>query len=475
MELTKTYTGRRWEIVYGSYEGMEKRAIDLIQASVKRYIPYILSLYRAPSGKANVIYVGTKESNSHLASLLAGVELAENSTYVKVSGTGEEQTVVIAGADAAACFYAAVEFADDYLPASRRQPQGHPFFQSLFLTPLPEYEHLSRPSVKERGLWTWGHVIYDYRAYLRNMARLKMNKITVWNDFAPVNGRDFVEYAHSWGIRVIWGYSWIWDEKPDLVITDPIARKAWKERILQQYAEQYAPLGGDGIYFQTFTETREETLGGRNRAACAVEWVNEVAAELLSLFPDLKIEFGLHAISVRNHLEEIAKTDPRLSIIWEDCGAFPYAYGAEVVDQMEETAAFSEQIAALRGGKGFGAVLKGQSWLDWSSFEHQKGPFLLGESDREEIREKMLLRRDIFRYQQSYWLQNGKDVCRILRLLAERSGGQAELSGLLEDGLFEERIWLPSALFAELLWDGETPYEQLLGRVSRRECVASIG
>ena len=113
-----------------------------------------------------------------------------------------------------------------------------------FIDPLLPYEHLSRPLVKERGLWTWGHVIFDYRRYLDNMARLKMNKVTVWNDFAPINGREFVDYAHSLGIKVIWGYSWIWDEKPEEVVTDPAARKVWKEKIVTEYADHYAHLGG---------------------------------------------------------------------------------------------------------------------------------------------------------------------------------------------------------------------------------------
>lgn len=475
MELTKNHPPRRFELVYGAYEGMEARAVDLVQAAVKRYVPYILSLYTAPSGTANVIYVGTKESNPHLAKLLEDVNIPAGGTYVKVFGEGEEQTVIVAGADAAACYYAAVEFADDFLPAARRKPVGHPFFQNPFVDPLPAYEKLSVPAVAQRGLWTWGHVIFDYRAYIRNMARLKLNKITVWNDFAPINGKEFVEYAHSWGIRVIWGYSWIWDEKPDEVIRDINVRNKWKEKILRQYAEDYAKLGGDGIYFQTFTETKEETLDGKNRAACAVEWVNEVSAALLEKYPNLLIEFGLHATSVRHDLAEIAKTDPRVSIIWEDCGDFPYAYGAQQVSTLEETSAFSAQIAALRGGKGFGAVLKGMSWLDWGSFEHQIGPFVLGESLREEIKEKLMLRRDILRYQQSYWMENGEAACRILRELAAATNGSAELSALLEDSLFEEKIWLPAALFAELLWDGETPFPQLLGRVSRREVVETIG
>ena len=200
MELTKTYDGLRFEIVYGAYTGMEKHAIDLVQAAVKRYVPYILALHTAPTGKACPIYVGTKESNPHIASLLADVTLEQDATYVKVWGVGEQQAVIITGGSEASCYYAAVEFADEYLTdLRRRRGWGNPFFVKPFIDPLLPYEHLSHPLVKERGLWTWGHVIFDYRRYLDNMARLKMNKITVWNDFAPINGKEFVDYAHSKG------------------------------------------------------------------------------------------------------------------------------------------------------------------------------------------------------------------------------------------------------------------------------------
>jgi len=42
------------------------------------------------------------------------------------------------------------------------------------------------------------------------MARLKMNMLTLWNDCAPLNLREVVDYAHSRGIRLICGYHWGW-------------------------------------------------------------------------------------------------------------------------------------------------------------------------------------------------------------------------------------------------------------------------
>lgn len=472
MELTKNYDGKRWKLVYGDYCGMEAHAVDLVQAAIKRFVPYILPVYRydnVPDDGRNTVYVGTKDSNPFVGEKLADVSPADDGICVRVTDDGG--CVVIAGGNAAACYYAATAFVDDYLPSARRRAVGHPFFVTPFVDALPEYEYISSPMIAERGLWTWGHVIFDYRGYIRNMARLRLNKITVWNDFAPINGKEFVEYAHSWGIRVIWGYSWVWDESPDKVLSDPAERERWKNSIVNRYVNEYAPLGGDGIYFQTFTETEAETVAGKNRAAAAVEWVNEVADALLEKCPGLVIEFGLHASSVRNHLDEIEKTDPRVDIIWEDCGAFPYHYNPMKTESYDTDRVFSEKIAALRGGKGFGAVMKGMTWLDWAAFEHQVGPFIIGESERTECEEKLALRRDIIRFQESYWMQNGNLACDMFRMIAKATGGSAKLSGLIEDSLFDGHIWLPAALFAELLWDGKTEWNELLGRVARREYI----
>lgn len=473
MEFTKEYTGARWEIVYGNYEGMEKHAIDLVQAELRAGATYVPEMLTAPSGTKNVIFVGTAESNPHLKALLGKTVLPENESYVKVFRDGDRQIALVAGGDPAACFYAAVEFADDYLPAARRRPVGHPFFRNVFeAEELPAYEHSSHPATRDRGLWTWGHVIYDYRSYLRNMARLKFNKITVWNDFPPVNAKEFVEYAHSWGIRVVWGYTWGWDQKSDTEEPDSI--DVWKERICAEYRNGYNGIG-DGIYFQTsFTETGEQTLNGASRARRAVEWVNPIADALLAEFPNLKIEFGLHATSVRNDLAEIAKTDPRVAITWEDCGAFPYAYGAQNMADADGTMEFTKQIARLRGGNGFGVVFKGITWLDWAHFEHQFAPFVLGESNEAEIAEKTAMRRDTIRYQQGYWMENGDYARKIFETIADLTNGGADLEVLLEDGMFDRHIWLPAALFAEMLWEPKQEFGKLVGKVMRRPCVETV-
>ena len=71
---------------------------------------------------------------------------------------------------------------------------------------LPEFSRTEAPVIENRGVWTWGYVIYDYRRFFDNMARLKMNRLAVWNDVPPINCRQFIPYAHSRGIKVILGF-----------------------------------------------------------------------------------------------------------------------------------------------------------------------------------------------------------------------------------------------------------------------------
>ena len=38
-----------------------------------------------------------------------------------------------------------------------------------------------------REMWTWGYVIYDYKGFVDNMVKCKLNTLIVWNDYLPLN------------------------------------------------------------------------------------------------------------------------------------------------------------------------------------------------------------------------------------------------------------------------------------------------
>lgn len=469
MELTKHFEGTKWEIVYGSYCGMEKRAVDLLYAALKRYVPYIPEVVTEPTDRApRRIYVGTKQSSAFAAERLANITLAENELYYKV-GTDE---IIISGADESAVFYSACTFVDDFLPYGANASAKHindlaPFIDDFFAA---EYRHV--PSAKDRGLWTWGHVIFDYKKYIENLARLKMNRVTIWNDVAPVNAREVVEYAHSWGVKVIWGFSWGWGVDVDIASDD--CMRSWGEKALDIWNTQYAATGADGLYFQMFTETSDSERDGVCIASAAVKWVNHISDKILASYPGLHIEFGLHATSVRNKLDVIAGTDPRVDIVWEDCGDFPWGYRASLAGNQKGTLEFTDTITSLRGGNGCGAVMKGACWLNWSIFANQKAPFVLGVSEEDEIIEKLPLRTESMRFQESYWMKNGGYALELIRLFCKNTHGNAIISDLAEDGLFERRVHLPIALFAEMCFDCTADFETILSRVAGRSYVNRI-
>lgn len=306
--------------------------------------------------------------------------------------------------------------------------------------------------MKETGIWTWGHVIYDYRGFFRNMKSLGMNKITIWNDFAPLNAREIIDEAHRNGIKVVWGFAWGWD-------TDcrSIAAGLGEERlreikgsVLNVFCGQYRDIAADGIYFQSFTEMEKREINGKSIAEFVVELVNSTADELFKSEPELNIEFGLHATSVKDDLAAIARTDGRIRIIWEDLGAFPFAYDPFDIKNYDETYALAEKVINLRGsGEKCGFITKGMTTLDWSAFKHAAEPLAIGESSREFIEKRQLEKNALWDERTEGWRLN-IDYARKMFDLFKSSGSVVSVQALIEDGMFENEIKEPAVMFSKL-------------------------
>lgn len=270
----------------------------------------------------------------------------------------ETQNIHITAQDPIHLLYAVSDFSNLYLPYARdaetSSGDGHYYFRQLFQEPLKPFQRQTAPRLKNRGLWTWGHVIYDYHRYIDNMVALKLNYLIIWNDFVPVNMQDVLDYAHENGVSVYLGFAWGWDTTmPDIRQWSAIA-----DDVIRKYHAEYAAIPCDGIYFQTFTEHSDEVRDGIVVAEAAVHLVNKVSAALLAQKPTLQIQFGLHATSVLNRLDAFRQLDPRVSIIWEDVGAFPYHYMPHRTENFQQTRELNRHLQTLRDG-GFGAVLKG--------------------------------------------------------------------------------------------------------------------
>jgi hypothetical protein len=303
------------------------------------------------------------------------------------------------------------------------------------------------------------------------MMKLKLNRVVIWNDFAPVNADEVVKYAHSRNIKVVWGYTWLWDTGDHKVDIRNLEGRS--EEILEKYEKQYAKVGGDGIYFQTFTEKKVDNIDGVLIAKAAADFVNKTAAMFLEKYPDIEIQFGLHATSVKTKLEYIKSVDPRIRIVWEDCGAFPFSDLPDSSDDtFEETLELVGKISNLRGTNDrFGVVTKSLVKLDWKSFEHLEGPQFIGVCSKYVAENRAQRKRNIWKYVQSGWLMQADKASEMINELCRLKNGDLYALALVEDGMFEKNIMFPIALYSEMLWDCNTDAETLMSEVALRKYV----
>lgn len=465
------YTGTRWRIVYGSYDGVEKFAVDELQRMVQRRVPYVVEAVPAASAPAHdgshLILVGTASANAPIADLArsGAITLPSHAEgySLKVFDSPSEKgarIAVIVGADARGVLYGVEDFNARVLATLGGDTAAG---IRKALDTMPDMSASEFPRVPTRGIWSWGYVIYDYRRFLDHMARLRMNSITIWNDTPPVNCADVISYAHSRGLEVILAFQWGWGTA--LNLSKQEERQAVQDEVLAKYHRDYKRLGIDGLYFQTNTEHSDVMLKGRTTAAWACLLANDVSAKLLEDNPALRIYFGLHATSIGDKYGDLAPLDPRVTITWEDLGAIPYSYEPtaelkaepggqykEVPHTPEETLAYSRRLAAARPGA-FTLVPKGWTSLSWpEEFEHHE-TFILGERGRDFTKLRLALRQPRWDYINALWIRNYPLAARFYREMLQSTGGKVAAWGLIEDGLFEEAIQPSAAIFAETLWN----------------------
>jgi hypothetical protein len=302
------------------------------------------------------------------------------------------------------------------------------------------------------------------------VARLKMNRIIVWNDVPPVNCRQFIEYAHSRGIKVVLGYSWGY-ALAKLDPTNPEHQRAIKTEVLRNFENRYKDLGMDGIYFQNFTEQSGTNVGGRTIAAVARDWVNDMARALLAKHPRLRLEWGLHASSIRENYGDLKSLDRRVKIVWEDAGEMPYSYDPEASAAAvqaarqglpDATIEYSKKLATLRAGEEFAMCAKGWIQLRWPSESEPHGSFLLGERTHEFIINRLRERQPRWDYVNAKWIANYPVAMRFFREVRGATAAPMTVVGLVDDGMFEERIQPSVSLLGEMLWNPNRSEREVL-------------
>ena len=106
--------------------------------------------------------------------------------------------------------------------------------------------------------------------------------------------------------------------------------------------------------------------------------------------------------------------------------------------------------------------------LDWvgDRFVHQAGPFVLGNSASTIINHDIEVLKSMWRQLQSGWLQNGEYVFKMTQHIFE-VGNEAVTIGMA--GQFAGGIWLPEALCAQILWECDCSYDEILDKVLKRK------
>ncbi len=194
------------------------------------------------------------------------------------------------------------------------------------------------PRLEYRGHWVWGCNMPDKKAWMENMSRWKLNELIHWDNYPPKQAKAYVDFAHSRGIRVIWGFGWGWN--PDWNFTIPAEfdhgvgkavqmcgssefnKQFFQREILRKVRELYVPSGCDGIYFQAFTEVPKcqcPACQSKSKGQIMLEFVNPIVAAIKKEFPDLWISCGVHANL--GHYAEMKGLDPRCNIFWENCNS----------------------------------------------------------------------------------------------------------------------------------------------------------
>ena len=475
------YEGARWAIVYGSNQAVEQFALETLYRKVQACLPYVLGLYPATEltpdlQQMNLILIGTPQNNPWIEQVLQDKARLDEAQGYLIAGMAspwqaQRRVVILSGGGPAGVLYGVQDFIARILSTGITPEKPTPTRLRQAFDALGDFWMQEQPMIANRGIWTWGYVIYDYRRFLDHMARLKMNLLTIWNDCPPVNIAEVIAYAHSRGIRILLGFSWGWGMPFDISL--PAQRQKIKEMVLAEFKEKYAHLGMDGIYFQTLTEHDHTELGGQSVARLTCEMVNEIAHSLLAIQPGLSIQFGLHATSIQDRYPDLSDLDTRVTIAWEDAGVLPYAYIPMIerssppgstpfhLDTLAETLEYSQKLASFRPGTEFAIVPKGWSNLDWADeFEHH-GPFLLGVRDADFIRERMRQRQPYWQRIDALWLKYYRHAVDFYRAIL--SGGvKMTVTGLVEDGVIEECIPLSLAIFAETLWNPGRDAEDIL-------------
>jgi hypothetical protein len=141
------------------------------------------------------------------------------------------------------------------------------------------------------------------------------------------------------------------------------------------------------------------------------------------------------------------------------------------VDDFENTYEFTKGLLQLRGeSERFGVVLKGMTKLDWFDFRHFVGRYVMGERTEEFVSRRCSEKETFWKLIQAGWMKNGGYAAKTIAAIA-KGNENAVVQALVEDGMLEREIMLPVAMYAQMLWEPEEDFQELLQQVALWPCV----
>ena len=472
--------GGTWKVVYSSSVGPQGRALEVLTERLGTYLlreGYLATAMVLPlekdggetvTGKRDIIVVGIPSENATLRSRLSGertsAEVPRGGYLIKTMHEKGRNIVLLAGDTPEAVLWAAFDLLDVVAPMLESKISSpHGRYAGMFFRTrkIPECTVVRRPQTPVRSVFSWGHVVDDYRTTFREMARARFNRAILWNDRPVVNARDVVACAHSWGVKVFWGFSWGWTLSG--TDTENIDFGKLADNIVDEWRRVWRPMGGDGIYFQSFTETSKATIAGRSIPEAVTELVNAVATRIRVESPGTEIVFGLHSNSMRRDgaAEAIAKIDSSIAILWENCGGFPFWETDGRVDPPDVK--FCDQILALNPSVGL--AWKAQLRMDWANYVPPAGPFMLGCAGARLLgRDRAVTEPRLAAFDED-WILNGKLAYDMVRHVRAGKHPPKEFNAVAE---YNPPYSFATHCQAELFWSSDDTWEDIAKRARMR-------
>ena len=165
-----------WKIVYTSYEGITKRAINLLSKEAGKYIIrengvyrlYVLGCEKEENFdmSKNAFFVSCYNDSKIIQKYVEPTEVPEDGFLVKVIANpddAEGKFVILTAHSEQELFYSVVSFLDDYIPKYAPKAGANSMPDLIFESMLQECSYTETPDFKIRSIFTWGHSINNYR------------------------------------------------------------------------------------------------------------------------------------------------------------------------------------------------------------------------------------------------------------------------------------------------------------------------